>query len=124
MMYLNGFNFFTEGLSEGASSSTEDASRAVVDRLPPTAVPPSTHTSPRPSSDKPGETHNFFAHFPKDPNFEIFKCIKIRRRAFDKRNLENRTDRLPKEKKIGIIERQLAKLSTKTQNLDYNKSIR
>ena len=49
---------FTERQSDGASSSTEDALRALVATLLPPAIPLPTHPSARPSSNKPGGKHN------------------------------------------------------------------
>ena len=66
---------FTEGMSEGASSSSTDA----VPAEPPPAIPPPTSRLEKPSSNKPGGKHNLFKHSPKDPNFEICRQTMITR---------------------------------------------
>ena len=91
---------FNEEMLEGASSSTDDAPRAVVDTIPPPAISPLTHTSARPSSYKPGGNISFFQSFSKDPNCEICKRTKITR-ACCKRSSENRAERIPEAEKCG-----------------------
>ena len=66
---------FTEGMSEGASSSSTDA----VPAEPPPAIPPPTSRLEKPSSNKPGGKHNLFKHSPKDPNCEICRQTVITR---------------------------------------------
>ena len=66
-----------EGISEGASSSTDD--------VPTPAKPPLMRTSARPSLNKPGGKHNLHTHFPKDPKCDVCKRTKITR-AFCKKN--------------------------------------
>ena len=66
---------FTEGMSEGASSSSTDA----VPAEPLPAIPPPTSRLEKPSSNRPGGKRNLFKHSPKDPNCEICRQIMITR---------------------------------------------
>ena len=82
-----------EGISEGASSSTDD--------VPTPAKPPLMRTSARPSLNKPGGKHNLHTHFPKDPKCDVCKRTKITR-AFCKKNC-GRTKRSSNADKIKVF---------------------
>ena len=82
-----------EGISEGASSSTDD--------VPTPAKPPLMRTSARPSLKKPGGKHNLHTHFPKDPKCDVCKSTQITR-AFCKKNC-GKTKRSPNAETIWAV---------------------
>ena len=100
-----------EGMSEGASSSTDD--------VPIPAKPALMRTSARPSLNKPGGKHNSHTHFLKDPKCDVCKSTQITR-AFCKKNC-GRTKRSPNAETIWAVITADHKVFMKRMNLDYRR---
>ena len=93
-LYQNGCNHSRQDYKGGSSNST-DVSPGDVETPPPVLLP-SVHPPAKPSSNRAGGKHNFFTHFPKDPNCEVCRRTKVTR-APCKRHTDERADR----KKMG-----------------------
>ena len=87
--YQNGFNHSRKARRSSCPTEVSPADVAI----PPPAIPPSAHPRAKLTSNKPGEKHNEFTHFPKDPNCEACTRTKVTW-APCKINLDDRADRI------------------------------
>ena len=106
---------FTEGSTRRSSSST-DVSPADLD-TPPPASSLSAHLPARRTSNKAGGMHDLFTHFPKDPNCDVCRRAKVTTVPC-RRNLDDRADRIKRQKCLAIWKQQTTRLSTKIKRRD------